>query len=130
MAGRRRSKGGTREREWGAGAARFAAEAAARRLPLKRQCPARLRARAEPRVYPRFDEDGRAMRLVMSRTDSNDPAARFAAEAAARRLPLKRQCPARLRARAEPRVYPRPSAAAVPCPFTGTCRAAGLPTPI
>src|SRR2546428_13217669 len=78
---------------------------------------------------PALDEDGRAMRLVMSRTDSNDPAARFAAEAAARRLPLKRQCPARLRARAEPRVYPRPSASAVPCPVTGTCRAAGLPTP-
>src|SRR6266566_8140735 len=33
-----------------------------------------------------------------------------AAEAAARRLPLKRQCCARLRAGAEPRVYSRPSA--------------------
>src|SRR6266851_2361542 len=32
---------------------RVAAEAAARRLPLKRQCCARLRADAEPRVYPR-----------------------------------------------------------------------------
>src|SRR6266516_2750523 len=57
---------------------------------------------------PALDEDGRATTLVMSRTDSNDPAARFAAEAAARRLALKRQCCARSRADAEPRVYPRP----------------------
>src|SRR5437879_5840046 len=48
------------------------------------------------------------LRTVVQRTDSDDPAARFAAEAAARRLPLKRQCCARSRADAEPRVYPRP----------------------
>src|SRR5437867_13399116 len=72
-------------------------------------------------------EDGRVTRTVVPRTDWNDPAARFAAEAAARRLPLKRQCTARLRAGAEPRVYPRPSEAALHCPFTGRCRAAGLP---
>src|SRR2546428_13537482 len=110
MAGRRRSKGGTLEREWGAGAARFAAEAAARRLPLKRQCPARLRARAEPRVYPRFDEDGRAMRLGMSRTDSDDPAARFAGEAPARAFPPKPECPARLPATSRPGGFPAPPA--------------------
>src|SRR6266571_2538321 len=46
------------------------------------------------------------------------------------RAHLKRQCTARLRAHAEPRVYPRPCEAAVLCPFTGTCRAAGLPAPI
>src|SRR6266496_4566488 len=46
------------------------------------------------------------------------------------RAPVKRQCTARLRARAEPRVYPRPCEAAVHCPFTGTCRAAGLPAHI
>src|SRR2546422_223850 len=48
------------------------------------------------------------LRTVVQRTDSNHPAARFAAEAAARRLPLKRQCCARSRADAEPRGYPRP----------------------
>src|SRR6266550_2723543 len=101
------------QREIGKPVAKFAAEAAARPLPLKRQCSARLRVGAEPRVYPRpseaalpcpftgrcraaglpaLHEDGRAMRLVMWRTDSNDPAAWFAAEAAARHLPLKRQC--------------------------------------
>src|SRR5436309_16098398 len=40
---------------------------------------------------------------------------------------VKRQCSARLRAHAEPRVYPRLHEAAMLCPFTGTCRAAGLP---
>src|SRR5947199_23676 len=92
----------------GTAGASFAAEAAARQPPLKRQCCARLRARAESRVYPRtwarrcslmktvVYEDGRVTRTVVPRTDWNDPAARFAAEAAARRLPLKRQCTARL----------------------------------
>src|SRR6266550_2699097 len=45
----------------------------------------------------------------MVQRERGKPVAEFAAEAAARRLPLKRQCSARLRARAEPRVYPRPS---------------------
>src|SRR5881392_2367413 len=47
---------------------------------------------------------------MVQESEMDDPVAEFAAEAAARRLPLKRQCSARLRARAEPRVYPRPSA--------------------
>src|SRR5438128_8141544 len=73
---------------------RVVAETAARLLPLKRQCCARLRAEAEPRVYPRTG----AMRSGLESC---------AAEAAARRLPLKRHCCARLRAEAEPRGYPR-----------------------
>src|SRR6266568_4649598 len=64
---------------------------------------------------------------MVSRSEIWGPVPEFAAEAAARRLPLKRQCSARSRARAEPRVYPRPCEAAMLCPFTGTCRAAGLP---
>src|SRR5205809_7976411 len=64
---------------------------------------------------------------MVQESEMDEPVAEFAAEAAARRLPLKRQCAARLRARAEPRVYPRPCEAAVHCPFTGRCRAAGLP---
>jgi len=50
----------------------------------------------------------------------------FAAEAAARRLPLKRQCSARLRVDAEPRVYPRPSEAAMRCALIWFCRSCSL----
>src|ERR1043166_7473468 len=70
------------------------------------------------------------MRTDVQRTEIREVLSRFAAEAAARHLPLKRQCTARLRAGAEPRVYPRTSEAAMLCPFTGSCRAAGLPAHI
>src|SRR5207247_5062058 len=69
----------------------------------------------EPRVYPRPSKRHCPARL------------RVDAEPRVYPRPSKRHCLARLRARAEPRVYPRPSEAALPCPFTGTCRAAGLP---
>src|SRR5713226_3062281 len=139
-----------------------AAEAAARRLPLKRQCGARLRADAEPRVYPRTgairsELESPVVGSIAPGVEISDSKARggcessCAAEAAARRLPLKRQCCARLRADAEPRVYPRTGAmrsglespvvgSIAPGfeisdskahgrhrPFTGRRRAAGLP---
>src|SRR5712664_2652811 len=50
---------------------RVAAEAAARRLPLKRQCCARLRADAEPRGYPRTYDSavaGATISLVQQRS--------------------------------------------------------------
>src|SRR5882762_11783165 len=72
------------------GAPKFAAEAAARRLALKRHCIARLRASAESRVHPRTRE-------AVTRPP---PSTTFAAKAAARHLPLKRHCIARLRASA------------------------------
>src|SRR5206468_10430236 len=77
---------------------RRAAEAAARRLPLKQQCSARLRATAESRVHSRT---WRRCDLLLP-----DPLHR-AAEAAARRLPLKRQGRVSSLTRAESRVHPR-----------------------
>src|ERR1041384_5073364 len=51
--------------------AQFAAEAAARRLPLKRQCSARLRVGAEPRVYPRTSTRSASLIDGRARTDSD-----------------------------------------------------------
>src|SRR5882762_9455826 len=73
---------------------RFAAEAAARQVPLKRQGAVSLLTHAEPRVHPRT-------RYTTS------PIPRFAAEAAARRVPLKRQGAVSLLTQAESRVHPR-----------------------
>src|ERR1041384_2576515 len=51
--------------------AQFAAEAAARRLPLKRQCPARLRGGAETRGYPRTSTRSASLIDGRARTDSD-----------------------------------------------------------
>src|ERR1041385_9192763 len=51
--------------------AQFAAEAATRRLPLKRQCSARLRVSAEPRVYPRTSTRRASLIDGRARTDSD-----------------------------------------------------------
>src|ERR1041385_7735547 len=51
--------------------AQFAAEAAAGRLPLKRQCSARLGVGAEPRVYPRTSTRSASLIDGRARTDSD-----------------------------------------------------------
>src|ERR1041385_656231 len=51
--------------------AQFAAEAAARPLPLKRQCSALLREGAEPRVYPRTSTRSASLIDGCARTDSD-----------------------------------------------------------
>src|SRR5713101_9220628 len=82
-----------------------AAEAAARRLPLKRQCCARLRADAEPRVYPRTG----AMRSGLESPVVGSIAPGFEisdSKAQGRHRPFT--------GNAEPRVYPRTYDSAVP----------------
>src|SRR5881296_2611034 len=93
----------------------FAAEAAARRVPLKRQCRRQFtdtcRVAGLPADWSRTaDRDalGRSPRIVLVAANRSDrgSAPWFAAEAAARRVPLKRQCRRQ---------------------FADTCRVAGLP---
>src|ERR1041385_3257955 len=97
----------------------FAAQAATRHVPLKRQGGVSSLTRAEQRVYPRACDAASVTRVTKGegtlvkthrfrpRGISSSMNHVFAAQAAPRRVPLKRQGDVSLLTGAEPRVYPR-----------------------